>query len=785
MTNPPQYLRQARTGTRKSSHFSHQGRNDMHTAGTLQKIGAILQIALLIFSLMFAFNAASARSQETTGKPLGGMKIIPIRSTNANSVQDGSDAPGGKGGQESDAGRQNTNDDSDGFKAHSRPVAPIIQDALLLSSEIEVQITGLIVHTTVKQTFKNQTTDWIEGLYRFPLPDKSAVDSMTMLVGDRRIVGKIKEKEAARKTYADAVKAGKKVALLQEHRPNMFSTKVGNVAPGSVISVELTFLSYAEQNGLMFDWAMPQAITPRFNFDQALIDGNQTSIVPSGGVHYAHDGFGENPNAGNANKTSFNIHLNAGTPVQNLLSKSHDLTVTSLGTGEYQIGLKGGALPADRDFRLSWALTPAATAKPILFRESGPFVTANGEEFREQADYILGLVLPPEQDQSLYVAPRDVVFIIDTSGSMGGASIRQAKTALLHAIDLLRPEDKFDIIEFNSNFTRLFGKSETVTPDTLARARNFVRRLDARGGTNMMPALSSALNEAYDNEAERQVLFLTDGAVGYEEAMFRLVEEKLGEARLFTVGIGSAPNGWFMRKAAEFGRGLHIQISDLTKAGEELASLYSAMATPTLSNLNLMTKIGASSTTSGMAEIESYPAKLPDLFGTRPAVFIARTPTDSGLTRFELTGKMPTGELWQANLSLDDLPLGKGIAKMWARKKVEGLMDARTRGMNPDLARDQILDVALAHKILSPFTSFVAVEEKIVRPNTDALKNTHVKGNLPHGTEARRFVGPRTATPLSFKFISGMFALFLALIGFLVLKFPVPKLQTLSPNRLP
>jgi Ca-activated chloride channel family protein len=775
----------AQISSRKMPIGRKQHVSDFDTATTLQKIGTVIQIVVLLFSLVFAFSTVSAQPQEhvnsRSNKPLGGMKIVPIRS--ANDPLQGARFAEGHEAREREA-------------LTPIPQAPIIQDALLLSSEISVEITGMIVHTTVRQTFKNQTNDWIEGMYRFPLPDQASVDSMTMLIGNRRIVGRIKEKEEAKKTYREAVKAGKKAALLQEHRPNMFSTRVGNVAPGAVISVELTFLSYASQNGMVFDWAMPQAITPRFNFDQPLIDGDEASITPGGKALYTHSISAADRTGGDANPTSFSVRLKAGTPVRSLLSKSHNLAVTSFGPGDYTITLKNGIMPADRDFKLSWELTPDSSVKPILFREKGPLIASGDGEFHENANYVLGFLLPPQQSESLYVAPRDVVFIIDTSGSMGGVSIRQAKTALLHALDLLRPEDRFDIIEFNNHHTRLFGKSELVSADTLARARHFVRRLDANGGTNMMPALDSALTDSYDPEAERQILFLTDGAVGYEDQMFKLVEEKLGQARLFTVGIGSTPNGWFMRKAAEFGRGLHIQISDVAKAGEELASLYSAMAVPSLSNLDLESKVSADISSSHgdnhessdndrkSHSIESYPARLPDLYGTRPAVFIARVTEGSEFAPLTLSGKQPTGEIWQADLNLEDIPEGKGIAKMWARKKVESLMDARVRGMDRDAVRQEILDVALSHEILSPFTSFVAVEEEVSRPAVDTLKHTKVKGNLPHGTETKKFFGPRTATPLSFKFTSGLLALFIALIGLLVLRYPLSHARLFTARKL-
>jgi Ca-activated chloride channel family protein len=710
----------------------------MHVGGGIQ---IMIVIACLIFISVTAGAAANVKDAD-----LGGMQIVEISTYDA----------------EGNLVDRSTEDE----RTSSVPQTPTVKNAMLLSTEIETDITGFIVKTRVKQRFKNQTSNWIEGLYRFPLPDKAAVDSMTLIVGDRRIVGKVKEKEEAKRVYKAAVKAGKKAALLTEHRPNIFSTKVGNVAPGSIIEVELTLISYAEQNGLSFTWSMPQVITPRYS-DTLIIDGDGVSATPIGAANYALDRRG----AGKANPTSFSVRLKSGTALKSLLSESHDLAVTNLGVGDYQIGLKGGVIPADRDFKLTWELTPGATAKPILFRETDATIFEGGEFMEDGADYVLGFVLPPEAGALDYIAPRDVTFIIDTSGSMGGESIEQAKTALLHALDLLRPEDKFDIIEFNSGFTRLFGESQAANALALTEGRAFVQGLRADGGTRMLPALESALNDAHDPEVQRQILFLTDGAIGYEDAMFKLVTNKLGNARLFTVGIGSAPNGWFMRKAAEFGRGAHIEISNIDTAGEKLSQLYSAMAAPSARGLALS---GAS---------ESFPEKLPDLFGNRPTVFVARV--DEGANMITLSGRDARGRSWSENLDLSSLPTGSGISKMWARKKVEGLIHERVRGADQAAIRAGVLDVALTHQILSPFTSFVAVEEKISRPQNAALKKTNVKGNLPKGTEPKKFFGPKTAIPLKLKLVLGMVALLLAFFGALRLWRPAPPRPRFQMGRLP
>ncbi|UTW59910.1 marine proteobacterial sortase target protein [Kordiimonas sp. SCSIO 12603] len=639
-----------------------------------------------------------------------------------------------------------------GFEIKSIPHEGMPQlwlDALQLSSEVKTEINGFIAYTTVKQSFRNTTDQWVNGTYRFPLPDTAAIDAFEMLVGEKRIKGKIKEKQEAKRIYEQAVKEGKKAALLSQIRPNMFSSKVGNVAPGAVITVEISFITHAEQNGLTFSWKLPQAITPRYHRLEDMVPTPEPKSALA--THHQKHGIYRHPqNAGNL--AVFDIFLAPGAAVQKLTSPSHDIRIAEQ-ENRYHITLRADTEPADRDFILRWEYKPAGKPKPLFIKEE-----------TESGTYVLGIVIPPKKEESLQKSPpRDIQFIIDVSGSMHGHSIVQAKRALLEAVDRLRTEDRFDIIKFNNDYSRLFGATQQATAENVNRARNYILGLEADGGTEMMPALVNALDlnqtAPADEKSLPQIMFLTDGAIGYEEAMFKLVEEKLGTTRLFTVGVGNAPNGWFMRKAAEFGRGIHTQIDNPLEAEKTLEELFSNMAAPSVQKLTL----------SGNGMFEAYPTRLPDLYGNRPTVFVVKT-DDS---KIRLEGESVNSKRWKISERLKRMENGKGISKLWARKKVEAISDAALRGLPQEEAKAQILKTALTHQIVSKYTSFVAVEEKISRPQGTSAQDSIVPENLPKGMKLRRvsapqmmaqsnFSGPQTATMKDLKLITGFILLLFA-----------------------
>jgi len=607
----------------------------------------------------------------------------------------------------------------------------IVQQADMLSTEISSVISGFIVRTTVRQEFRNPSDEWMEGMYQFPLPDDAAVDAMTLIIGERRIVSEIQEKHEAEKTYKKAAAEGKKTALLRQQRPNMFSTNVANIEPGGNIVVELSFQSLAEQDGVNFTWRMPLAITPRYNSPMS------PTYVKDGEVTQTPDQY--DPEGGR-NQTAFRIAVKQADALAALESPSHDIDL-SLSEGNARIvQLASGTAPADRDFVLTWQFAQSDVPSTVVFIENqGP------------KDYVLGIVLPPRPGVKPLYSPRDITFIVDVSGSMHGLSMEQARQAMLKGLSLLKPTDRFDIIAFNDKTWRLFGESQPADTRNIRRARQFVHNLQADRGTEMYPALTAALSDAMEESFLRQIMFLTDGAVSNEQRMFDLVQNSLGPARLFTVGLGSAPNSWFMRKAAEQGRGIHIQVSNLANTKKELEVLFADMSSPTLQNIRLIMDEKA----------DIYPRQVADLFGQRPLIFVAEQETAS--EGVEIAALSSDGESWVQYLKLEDAAVGEGISKLWARRKIEGLTDVRSRGMDADMIRTAIIDVSLAHSVLSEFTSFVAVDHKPVRFKDDFLKKVKLQGNLPKGTTWEKFFGPKTATPMHWQFFSGVSLFLLAL----------------------
>jgi Ca-activated chloride channel homolog len=613
-----------------------------------------------------------------------------------------------------------------------------VQQAEILSTEISSVVTGFIVRTTVRQQFKNPSTEWMEGMYQFPLPDDAAVDEMVLIIGERRIVSEIQEKKQALKTYQKAAAAGKKAALLSQQRPNMFSTAVANIEPGGMIVVELSFQSLAAQDGVNFSWRLPQAITPRYNSPSAATY-IQDANVTAPDSHYDR--------RGDRNPTSFRIVMQKADALSALESPSHDIDLSESEGSARVIKLSSGALPADKDFLLHWQYAQGDEASTVVFFED-----------RDDARYILGMVLPPKAATEVSSAPRDITFVIDVSGSMHGLSMEQARKALGKGLELLGPKDRFDIIAFNDSTWRLFGQSRAVTPANLAEAYQFIGGLRADRGTEMYPALSAALQDARSEDYLRQIMFLTDGAVSNEQRMFDLVTKTVGPARLFTVGLGSAPNGWFMRKAAEQGRGVHLQVSNLANTQSELESLFYDMSAPTLQNIQLQLPDSS----------DTYPRQIPDLFGQRPLTFVARQ--DQSVAPLRIAAVGPQGQPWSYDLEMSDASAGSGISKLWAGRKIESLTDARARGMSEDLVRQAVLDVSLTHGVLSEFTSFVAVDQTPARVREDFVKKVRLKGNLPQGTSWEKFYGPKTASPMIWQLASGLAVLMLAIALFFAVR---------------
>lgn len=630
-------------------------------------------------------------------------------------------------------------------------------EAPQLSSDVRITVTGMVARVALRQRFTNPSQSWQEGIYVFPLPEKSAVDRLTMTIGERVIAGEILEKEEAKRAYDAAAAAGKRASLLSSERPNVFVTSVANIGPGEEIVIDIEYQDSARYRDGIFSLRFPMVVAPRYTpLEEEPRERPQTvddetgapRLEPAAFENEDRDLFG--PVGERSNPITLSLHLDPGLALGSLASLYHPIDVETLDERRKVITLQEGSVPANRDFVLEWRPADSTAPQAAVFTE----------EF-EGESYVMMMMTPPArpshpegldpiEDEKFQapILPRDVVFVIDTSGSMHGASIEQAQAALSLAISRLQPQDRFNVIRFNNETYSLFDGVVRVTADSLRRAQAYVNALDADGGTEMRPALLEALamyanvesRDADDRSEEqrvKQVVFLTDGAVGNEAQLFKLIAEKLGETRLFTVGIGAAPNSYFMRKAAEAGRGTFTYIGDPNEVESKMSALLRKLERPALTDIALGWPASAGK------KVESYPSTIPDLYQGEPVVVVAKV---GEVELADLGGRMlisgrQGGESWQRRASLDAPTQAEGIASLWAREKFEEITDGLYLGRDPVAVRLDALEVALTHQLVTRYTSLVAIDDQPARPEDEALVSREVPRELPEGWDRDKVFG--------------------------------------------
>ena len=642
-----------------------------------------------------------------------------------------------------------------------------------VATDVHIRVSGIVARATVRQTFRNPYDDWYEGIYVFPLPEHAAVDHLQMKIGERSVVGIIQERQAAKAAYEQARAGGRRAALLEQERPNIFTSSVANVGPREDIVVEIEYQQKLHYDQGRLSLRFPTAVAPRY------IPGTVHAVQMAGLSSAVGRGWSPNTDvvsdaqritpplldpratAQPAHAFTLKVELDAGVPVAAVDSPYHPIAVNTLGASRREITLQG-AHWATKDFELSWSLAPSSAPRTAFFTEQ-----KNGQTYG-----LLMVVPPTTAARAGATLPREVIFVIDTSGSMNGASIAQAREALALAIERLGEQDRFNVIEFNSRASALFDAARPANRAHRYEAVTWVRNLRAQGGTEMRPALQLALNGADNSGRVRQVIFLTDGEVGNEEQLFRLINERLGDSRLFTVGIGSAPNGHFMTKAAEAGRGTYTYIGKIAEMQDKMSALFAKLESPVLKGVQVIWPQPDASA----AAVEAWPRRVPDLYLGEPIVMSAALGAsntaaqgDAGQREVRLSG-MSGDAPWQAAVPLASASPGAGVGVLWARDKIAALTDGLRDGRSEDEVRPAILEVALAHHLVSKYTSLVAVDRSArARPADAPIKSASVPVNLPEGmnyamVDGSMAVGelPQGATGVRADLLAGCLLLMLA-----------------------
>lgn len=584
--------------------------------------------------------------------------------------------------------------------------------AIILKSDANMTLTGLINHVVVKQTYQNQNPFAVNARYVFPLPDESAVHAMTMRIGERVIKGQIDKKVAAEKKYAEAKQAGKQAALVRQQRANMFITNVANIAPGEQVIIELEYQEIIDYSSGTFTVRFPGTITPRYHVTQGEIDINKESQKPTNSLPhgwlspvYSTQKNDDKPSS----QFNLNLDIDVGLELVDINSKFHNVNIQNTAFGQYTIELnEQNAL--NRDFVLEFKPLQKEQAQAAFFTEQ----FENGER------YGLAMLMPPADN---FIATqrlaRETVFVVDTSGSMHGQSMEQAKNALFYALSLLDSNDSFNIIGFDNVVTLMSDKPLVASGFNLRRAERFIYGLQADGGTEIQGALDAVLDGSQFDGFVRQVIFLTDGSVSNEDALFKSIQAKLGDSRLFTVGIGSAPNSFFMRRAADVGKGSFTFIGSTSEVQPKMQQLFDKLAHPAITNLALSDENGNS--------LDFWPSPLPDLYFNEPIMVAIKLNNASNVI---LNGQTAQGPI-SINLNIQAGSNAKGIAKLWARQKIKSLLLYNSQ----NAVKDEVQQLALTHQLLSPFTAFIAIEQTQINPIAEQTANA--TNAVPQGMAMR------------------------------------------------
>jgi Ca-activated chloride channel family protein len=637
--------------------------------------------------------------------------------------------------------------------------------ALTQNSDYQVSVNGLLARVNVTQAFKNSSNLYLEAVYVFPLIDDAAVDSMIMEIGERRIIGKIKEKHQAQQLYEKAKQQGKKVSLVSEQRPNLFTTKLANIAPGETIKISLSYLQSITLKDETFSLRIPLTLTPRFipstlkthsNKNEKPTFKNRVETIKVNAHGWAVNNasvtdareitpfqisaetLNKHDNENRQQTVNLAVNVNTVLPLTDVISRYHRISKTQL-NDQLSITLADNNTSLNQDFVLQWQLAQGDVPKAAFFQQSD-FPHSGNINAQNGYHHGLLMLMPPKQAY-VQTINKEVIYIIDTSGSMGGVAIRQAKQSLSSALDLLNSHDSFNIIAFDDEPLSLFSLSMPASIDKIELAKHWLANLDAGGGTNMYPAIEQALQSPKNENTYRQVIFVTDGSVGNEGELFNLIARKLGNTRLHTIGIGSAPNGYFMSQAAKIGRGTYRYIGSINEVKEQMTTLFSQIGKPLMQDIKI---------TWPVAQVEMFPEKISDLYSGQPLLISVRWPknSDKNIKQIvKVSGKLAT-KIWQEQVNitnnskktvsqaLSSKNVDNGVAQWWAKQKINHLtfLQRRSSKQKKVELKSQITQLALKHHLISPYTSFIATEEKLSRKHNKPLHSIGIKNLMPKGS---------------------------------------------------
>jgi Ca-activated chloride channel family protein len=562
-------------------------------------------------------------------------------------------------------------------------------DVLPLESTFAtVEVAGVIASVVVEQTYANKGTAPLHARYVFPASTRAAVHGMRLTVGTRTVEARIQERQEARAVYERARAEGKSASLLEQQRPNVFTLEVSNVLPGDVVKVELRYTELLVPTDGVYELVYPTVVLPRYSNQADATAPESDRWVRS---PYQHEGRGPTYAFG------FHARITTGIPIQDVSVPSHKVDVTWTDRNQAQIALdpsekEGG----NRDVVLRYRLAGAKVDSGLLLQDG------RGEKF------FLLTVEPPARVATADIPPREYVFIIDVSGSMSGFPLDTAKKLIEDLIGGLRPTDRFDVILFSGAHQTMSPRSIPATRENIVRALSLIDRQQGGGGTELLPALQEAMSLPRTEGTSRSLIVVTDGGISEEKAMFQSIRAHLGEANVFSFGVGSAVNRYLVDGVARAGMGESFVVTRPDEAAPVAAAFRRYVEAPVLTGIQV--------SYDGFQASDVEPGGIPDLLAQRPIVLQGKwTGAPQGL--ITITGRTGRGEFKRVIdvARMASRTHDEALGTLWARTRLAALSDFSARAES-DEERQEITRLGLGYDLLTRHTSFVAVLEETRNP---------------------------------------------------------------------
>ncbi len=595
---------------------------------------------------------------------------------------------------------------------------PNVEALPLKSTQVKASVSGVIAQVTVEQTYANTGKVPLEAIYVFPASTRAAVHGMEMRIGQRVIKAKIQEKEQAKATFQKAKTENKTASLLEQQRPNVFQMSVANIMPGDEVQVTLHYSEKLAATDRVYEFMFPTVVGPRYSNKNA---GAETWV--------------KNPYLAEKTETTATFALQmevlAGMPLQSLASPSHQASkIAFVGRDRANVTLPASEEAGNRDFVLRYQLADQQVASGLLLHKDA---TEN---------FFLLNVQPPARVKPEHIPLRDYCFIVDVSGSMSGFPLDTAKTLMRDLLSGLRETDTFNVLLFASSSATLSEKPLPATAGNIREAVNFLGKQGGFGGTELISALERALALPRAAGVSRSIVLVTDGFVDIEKKAFTLVKEKLNEANLFAFGIGSSVNRWLIEGLAHAGQGEPFVVLEPGEAAAKAKQFREYISAPVLTNIEVRYD--------GFATNAMQPLKVPDVFADRPIEIIGKW-TGEPTGRITLTGRSGTAPYTAVFDVAAEAAKGTNNAALrplWAREKVESLMEAAPISRENNEENREIATLGLTYNLLTEFTSFVAVDDtprEILAQVQEQLQTVQQPLPLPQGVSNQAVAPTQTA----------------------------------------